>query len=76
MCLAQALRPHSDLWDPRDYHSDDKNESEMLNILSFRNDICSVEHSSYSTGIQIKKAGVLGLRLKRFALFIHIKMNC
>lgn len=62
-------------WDPQGYHSDDKNEAETLNTLSLRN-ICFKELSSYFIGIQIKKVDVLGLCLKRFALFIPIKMNC
>lgn len=76
MCLAQASPLHLAWWDPEGYHSDDKKESEIPNILSLRNGICTKQLSSYSIGIQIKKAGVLGLRLKRFALFIHVKMNC
>lgn len=72
MCLAQKHYPKLQLCETCGHHSDDKHESEMLNILSLRNDICSKEHSSYPVGIQIKKAGTLGLRLKRFNLFIHI----
>lgn len=34
VCLAQALPPHLAPWDLRGYHSDNKNESEMLSILS------------------------------------------
>ena len=41
MCLAQASSPYLDQWGPEDYQSDDKKESEMLNILSLRNGICS-----------------------------------
>lgn len=63
-------------WDPRGHHSDDKNESEMLTIVSIWNDICFKELSSYSLGIQIKKAEVLGLHLKGVAHFIHVEMNC
>lgn len=60
MCPAQALPPHSAPWDLRGYHSDDKNDSEKLSVLSLRNYICFMELSSYSIGIQIKKAGVRG----------------
>lgn len=48
----------------------------MLSIFSLRNGICSKQLSSDSTEIQTEKAGVLGLRLERFALFMNIKMNC
>lgn len=60
MCLAQALPPYLAPWDLQGYHSDNKNESEMLSVLSLRNYVCSMELSSFSIGIQIKKAGVLG----------------
>lgn len=53
LCLAQASPPHLAWWDPEGYHSDDKKESEMPNILSLRNGICTKQLSSYSIGIQI-----------------------